>query len=159
MKPVRKRIFGEVEGFPEGSTFGSRAELSQAGVHTPRRAGISGNAKEGADSIVLSGGYEDDVDEGDVIVYTGQGGRDDKTGEHVNNQALVRQNLALAMNRLLGLPVRVVRGHLLGSSFAPKQGYRYDGLYWVEDHWKERGRSGYQVWRFKLVKQTPQKDL
>lgn len=101
---------------------------------------------------MLSGGYEDDVDEGDVILYTGQGGRDDKTGEHVNNQALVRQNLALAMNRVLGLPVRVVRGHGLGSGHAPREGYRYDGLYWVEDHWKERGKSGYLVWRFRLVK-------
>jgi putative restriction endonuclease len=74
--------------------FKSRAELSQAGVHTPRRAGISGNAREGAESIVLSGGYE-----GDVIIYTGQGGRDEKTGEHVSRQALVRQNLALVTNR------------------------------------------------------------
>jgi putative restriction endonuclease len=154
MKSVRKRIFGEVEGFPEGSTFKSRAELSQAGVHTPLRAGISGNAKEGADSIVVSGGYEDDVDLGDVIIYTGQGGRDDKTGEHVNNQTLVRQNLELAINRVLELPVRVVRGHGLASSFSPKEGYRYDGLYWVEDHWKERGKSGYLVWRFKLVKRN-----
>jgi putative restriction endonuclease len=152
MKSARKRIFGEIEGFPEGSTFGSRAELSQAGVHTPRRAGISGNAKEGADSIVLSGGYEDDVDEGDVILYTGQGGRDEKTGEHVNNQALVRQNLALAMNRVLGLPVRVVRGRGLGLGHAPREGYRYDGLYYVTDHWKERGKSGYLVWRFRLIK-------
>jgi putative restriction endonuclease len=152
MKAAKKRIFGEIEGFPEGSTFKSRAELSKAGVHTPRRAGISGNAKEGADSIVLSGGYEDDVDEGDVIVYTGQGGRDDKTDKHVNNQALVRQNLALAMNRVLELPVRVVRGYGLGLGHAPKEGYRYDGLYWVEDHWKERGKSGYLVWRFRLIK-------
>jgi putative restriction endonuclease len=79
--------------------FKSRAELSQAGVHTPRRAGISGNTREGAESIVLSGGYEGDVDEGDVIIYTGQGDRDEKTGEHVSRQALVRQNLALVTNR------------------------------------------------------------
>jgi putative restriction endonuclease len=132
--------------------FKSRAELSQAGVHTLRRAGISGNAREGAESIVLSGGYQDDVDEGDVIIYTGQGGRDEKTGEHVSHQALVRQNLALATNRLRDLPVRVVRGHGLGLGHAPKEGYRYDGLYWVKDHWKERGKSGYLVWRFKLIR-------
>jgi hypothetical protein len=27
---------------------------------------------------VISGGYEDDVDEGEHIVYTGQGGQDEK---------------------------------------------------------------------------------
>jgi integrase len=39
-------------------------------------AGISGGEREGADSIVVSGGYEDDEDYGDVIVYTGAGGND-----------------------------------------------------------------------------------
>ncbi len=38
-------------------------------------AGISGSESEGADSIVLSGGYEDDEDLGDEIVYAGHGGR------------------------------------------------------------------------------------
>jgi putative restriction endonuclease len=55
------------------------------------------------------------------------------------------------------LPVRVVRGHALGGGYAPKEGYRYDGLYWVEDHWKETGKSGFLVWRFRLVKRTPKK--
>jgi putative restriction endonuclease len=38
--------------------------------------GIHGTAKEGADSIVVSGGYVDDRDMGDVIIYTGEGGND-----------------------------------------------------------------------------------
>jgi putative restriction endonuclease len=69
------RVFGELPGYPEGSRFGTRAELSEAGLYRPRVAGISGSEKEGADSIVLSGGYEDDEDRGDEIVYTGHGGR------------------------------------------------------------------------------------
>jgi hypothetical protein len=32
----------------------------------------------GAESIVVSGGYKDDNDFGDVIVYTGHGGQDGK---------------------------------------------------------------------------------
>lgn len=40
------------------------------------QAGISGSGEEGADSVVVSGGYEDDEDYGDVIVYTGHGGND-----------------------------------------------------------------------------------
>jgi putative restriction endonuclease len=69
-------VFGHIPGYPVGSRFESRAELSEAGVHRHRQAGISGSASEGAGSIVLSGGYEDDLDNGDEIVYTGHGGRD-----------------------------------------------------------------------------------
>jgi putative restriction endonuclease len=39
-------------------------------------AGIAGSVSEGADSIVLSGGYEDDEDRGEEIVYTGHDGKD-----------------------------------------------------------------------------------
>ena len=74
------RLFGEIEGHTEGTVFDSREALNKAGVHRPTMAGISGTAEEGADSIVLSGGYEDDLDYGDEIVYTGHGGRDSNTG-------------------------------------------------------------------------------
>ena len=69
-------VFVHVNGYPVGSHFENRAALAKAGVHRHRQAGISGSASKGADSIVLSGGYEDDEDHGDVIVYTGYGGRD-----------------------------------------------------------------------------------
>lgn len=39
----------------EGSRFESRAELSEAGVHKPTVADISGSEREGADSISSSG--------------------------------------------------------------------------------------------------------
>ena len=35
-------------------------QVSEAGVHRPHVAGIHGRGNEGAYSIVLSGGYEDD---------------------------------------------------------------------------------------------------
>ena len=41
-----------------GIRFDSRAALSDAGLHKSLVAGISGSEREGADSIVLSGGYE-----------------------------------------------------------------------------------------------------
>lgn len=146
------RIFGHVPGYPEGSVFESRAELSAAGVHRPTQAGISGSGGEGADSIVLSGGYEDDQDLGDVIIYTGHGGRDQASGKQVADQTLTLQNLALAKNKTLGLPVRVIRGGKHRSPFGPESGYRYDGLFSVDDYWHERGRSGFRVWRYRLVK-------
>lgn len=46
------------------------------GVHRPHVAGIHGREAHCAYSIVLSGGYEDDVDNGDEFIYTGSGGRD-----------------------------------------------------------------------------------
>lgn len=147
-----ERIFGHIPDYPVGSGFDSRAELSQAGLHKPLIAGISGSGREGADSIVLSGGYEDDEDFGDEIIYTGHGGRDQDTGQQIANQTLTRGNLALAYNKLHGLPVRVIRGANHVSPFSPPVGYRYDGLYVVEDYWREKGRSGFDVWRFRLVR-------
>lgn len=140
------RVFGKIAGVPEGSVFESRLELSRAGVHRPTQAGISGTGKEGADSIVLAGGYEDDQDDGNLIVYTGHGGRDPETGQQIGDQ------LALAYSCTQGLPVRVIRkvDHPWGNS--RKVGYRYDGLYRVEDYWRDTGKSGYTIWRFRLTK-------
>lgn len=146
------RVFGEIAGIPTGSEFENRYYLSKYGVHKPLRAGISGSQAEGADSIILSGGYEDDDDQGDVIIYTGHGGRSQVTGQQVADQQLTQQNLALIRNHQRGLPVRVIRGQTQQSSFSPVQGYRYDGLYRVDDYWQEKGLSGFLVWRFRLVK-------
>ncbi len=146
------RVFGEIAGIPEGSEFENRYYLSKYGVHKPLRAGISGSQTEGADSIILSGGYEDDNDQGDVIIYTGHGGRSQVTGQQVADQQLTHQNLALTLNCQRGLPVRVIRGQVQQSVFSPAQGYRYDGLYRVDGYWQEKGLSGFVVWRFRLVK-------
>lgn len=146
------RVFGSLQGLYIGASFRNRLELSQSGVHRPTQAGISGSQKEGADSIIVSGGYEDDEDYGDIIIYTGHGGRSQESGKQVTNQELVRGNLALAESCKNGLPVRVIRGAYKKSKFAPKEGYRYDGLYRVEDYWKEVGLRGYIVWRFRLRK-------
>jgi putative restriction endonuclease len=145
------RIFGPIPGIAEGAVFASRAELSEAGVHRPLQGGISGSGNEGADSIVLSGGYEDDQDLGDEVIYTGHGGRDPETGRQIADQTLTVGNKALALNSTLGLPVRVIRGFEVHSPYAPQAGYRYDGLYRVEEFWHERGRSGFLVWRYRLV--------
>jgi putative restriction endonuclease len=61
-------------------------------------------------------------------------------------------NLALAHSSVEGLPVRVVRGTNLDSVYAPRSGYRYDGHYMVDDYWQVKGRSGFRVWRYRLIK-------
>jgi putative restriction endonuclease len=98
------------------------------------------------------GGYEDDEDLGDEIVYTGHGGRDAESRRQVAHQRLTRGNLALAHSSIEGLPVRVIRGASLDSIYAPRSGYRYDGLYMVDDYWQAEGRSGFRVWRYRLIK-------
>ncbi len=145
------RVFGEIEDIPVGTSFQTRKEAAAAGIHKPLQAGISGSKDDGADSIVISGGYEDDSDSGDVIIYTGEGGQDDK-GRQIANQELVRGNLALAKSEIDVLPVRVIRGADKKNPFAPESGYRYDGLYSVESHWHDIGKSGFLVYRFRLVK-------
>jgi hypothetical protein len=42
-------------------------DCHNAGVHVGIMGGISGNIQEGAYSVALSGGYEDDKDDGNVL--------------------------------------------------------------------------------------------
>lgn len=145
------RIFGEINEVLPGDLFDNRKALAEAKVHPPLVAGISGSVKDGADSIVLSGGYEDDEDFGDVIIYTGAGGQ--ANNKQTSDQKLERVNLALAISKIEGLPVRVTRGQNHNHELSPVKGYRYAGLYNVESYWCETGSAGYKVWRYRLVAQ------
>lgn len=146
------RIFGAISGNPAGTSYESRRALAASGVHRPPQHGISGAASEGADSIVVSGGYEDDEDYGDLIVYTGAGGRDPLSGQQIADQDFRAQNLALVRSEAEGLPVRVVRGARGDPTHSPATGFRYDGLYRVEESWREPGLSGFRVCRYRLVR-------
>ena len=76
--------YGQPVGVEEKAIFEDRRELHKARIHRPLQAGICGTAdRGGAESIVVSGGYKDDQDYGDVIIYTGHGGRDSNTGIQV----------------------------------------------------------------------------
>ncbi|TWI86466.1 putative restriction endonuclease [Chitinophaga japonensis] len=124
----------------------------QAGCHRKWAAGIDGNRNDGAAAIVLSGGYEDDEDLGDEILYTGAGGNDPNTGKQIEDQSWENPGnagLRLSMNQ--GLPVRVFRGYTHKSKFSPQSGYVYAGLYSVVDAWQETGKSGFKICRFRLL--------
>jgi putative restriction endonuclease len=138
------KVFGRIDGIEAGATFPTRKAASRAGVHRPEIAGISGNGREGADSIVLSGGYPDDRDYGEVIIYTGHGGRDGK--KQVRDQDPGDAgNAGLRTSFLEQLPVRVIRGNI-------KTGYTYSGDYLVTDNWLETGIEGFVMVRFRLEK-------
>jgi putative restriction endonuclease len=150
------QFFGEVPGCPVGTAFGSRSEMVAAGVHRPPMGGISGNGWEGADSIVVSGGYLDDADYGDVIIYTGHGGNDPATKRQVADQHLTAPgNAGLVRSQLDGLPVRVIRGAGGDPGYSPPSGFRYDGVFRVEDHWNKPGQDGFRIWQFRLVRLDP----
>jgi putative restriction endonuclease len=144
------RTYGHIASVPVGTTYKTRRALHDAGVHGPLIAGISGREGEPADSIVVSGGYEDDVDLGTLIIYTGHGGNDPATGRQIADQQLTRGNAALAVCVERRVPVRVVRGAHRGATYAPERGYRYDGLFFVDRYWHEIGKSGFRIWRFEL---------
>jgi putative restriction endonuclease len=60
--------------------------------------------------------------------------------------------MALAVSADRGLPVRVIRGLGGDPNHSPSSGYRYDGLYYVESYWLDKGKSGFDIWRFRLVR-------
>lgn len=145
--PVRS--YGHVAGVAVGATFLDRMLLSKSGVHRATQAGITGGA-DGAESIVLNAGYSDDVDRGDEVIYTGHGGRNPNTGRQESDQRLEQGNLGLAVCCDNGLPVRVCRGPKVEAPYGTQSGYRYDGLYRVEEYWHDTGRDGFRIWRFRL---------
>jgi putative restriction endonuclease len=146
-------VFGEITGNPVGTTYVDREAVKNAGVHQVTQQGISGNRTDGANSIVVNGGYEDDVDLGDEIIYTGAGGNDPSTKRQIADQELTQLgNAGLVISEENAYPVRVVRGSRGAEAYSPITGFRYDGLYRVEEHWAETGKSGFRVWRYRLVK-------
>uniref|UniRef100_A0ACD5YYV0 Uncharacterized protein n=1 Tax=Avena sativa TaxID=4498 RepID=A0ACD5YYV0_AVESA len=153
-----KRIVGAVPGVFIGDVFSYRAELIVVGLHNHTQAGIgyvpASLVSEGhpvATSIVSSGGYLDDSDSGDVLVYTGSGGRARNAVEHHADQAFERGNLALAYSCKYGVEVRVVRCHDCDDSPSAKL-YVYDGLYKVDSTTYGPGKSGRDVCKFNLVR-------
>ncbi|XP_009140380.1 histone-lysine N-methyltransferase, H3 lysine-9 specific SUVH6 isoform X1 [Brassica rapa] len=166
-----KHIMGAVPGIEVGDEFQYRMELNILGIHKPSQGGID-YMKIGdevfATSIVASGGYDDELDNTDVLTYTGQGGNviKNKKGKEVpmpEDQKLVTGNLALANSVKKKNPVRVIRGNkkaVLESSGDKKgRSYVYDGLYVVETFWQETGSHGKLVFKFKLRRMPGQPEL
>uniref|UniRef100_A0A1B6CG73 RING-type E3 ubiquitin transferase n=1 Tax=Clastoptera arizonana TaxID=38151 RepID=A0A1B6CG73_9HEMI len=168
--------FGPIPGIEVGTQWKYRQQVNESGVHRSQVAGIHGREKQGAFSIVLSGGYEDDIDNGDEFFYTGSGGRDlsgnKRTATQSCDQKLTRMNKALALNCNApfndtngaeakdwkkGKPVRVVRNYKLlkHSKYAPQEGNRYDGIYKLVKYYPQRGKAGFLIWRYMFRRDDP----
>ncbi|KAF8088537.1 hypothetical protein N665_0538s0032 [Sinapis alba] len=150
-----KRIVGSIPGVQVGDIFFFRLELCVMGLHGQTQAGIdyligsrSSNGEPIATSVIVSGGYEDDDDQGDVIIYTGHGGQD-KLGRQAEHQKLEGGNLAMERSMYYGIEVRVIRGFKYENSVSSKV-YVYDGLFRIVDSWFDVGKSGFGVFKFRL---------
>jgi putative restriction endonuclease len=142
--PMAQRTYGDIDGYPLGSTFANRADLAEARVHRPTQGGICG----GRGRCRIDRGVRRvrrDEDYGDEIVYTGQGGNDPGTKRQVADQVLALGNAGLARSQLDARPVRVIRGAGGDPIWSPPTGFRYDGLFRVVDHWHDTGQDGYRI--------------
>ncbi|RZC51698.1 hypothetical protein C5167_020125 [Papaver somniferum] len=146
------------QGVLVGESWEDRLACRQWGVHFPHVAGIAGQSKYGAQSVALSGGYQDDEDHGEWFLYTGSGGRDLSGNKRTNknqsfDQKFEKYNEALRVSCRKGYPVRVVRSFKeKRSSYAPQTGYRYDGVYRIEKCWRKIGIQGHKVCRYLFVR-------
>ncbi|GJT14671.1 histone-lysine N-methyltransferase family member SUVH9-like protein [Tanacetum coccineum] len=90
------------------------------------------NGESIATSVIVSGGYEDDEDAGG--------------------------NLAMEGSLHYGIEVRVIRGFKYEGSASGKV-YVYDGLYKIVEAWFDVGKSGFGVFKFKLVRIVNQVEM
>ncbi|KAL3698274.1 hypothetical protein R1sor_012350 [Riccia sorocarpa] len=171
-----KSVVGSIPGVRVGDKFKFREELlllivtrtTQAGIeYIPASesdyVGKDGRRVSVAVSVVCSGGYKDNEDDGESLVYVGSGGHKNlvkssgATDQKEKDQKLVRGNLALRNSSELGVPVRVIRGEMhYEDNRRMRKRYCYDGLYDVKKYYKAVGSAGSKVWKFLLVKRKKQ---
>ena len=145
---MNQPVFGHVGSYRPGDMFRNRIDLALSGVHRPRRAGVCGTQQLGAESIVLAGQYEDDDFSEAEIRYSGNGGRDPKTGRQTTNQIATGTNLALLRSEETGRPTRVLRK--VPAEDGGPDVYRYEGLYRVVGSSFGPGKSGFKVYVLRL---------
>ncbi|CAN1333835.1 Histone-lysine N-methyltransferase, H3 lysine-9 specific SUVH5 [Linum perenne] len=156
-------IVGAFPGVEVGDEFQFRMELNIIGLHRQTQGGID-FVKQGQDiiavSVVASGGYDDNLDNSDILDYTGQGGNSAKDKE-AEDQKLEKGNLGLKNSITTKNPVRVIRGDTKISESADGRSkvYVYDGLYNVVKYWQEPGPHGKLVFKFRMIRIPGQPEL
>ncbi|KAH7835245.1 hypothetical protein Vadar_024328 [Vaccinium darrowii] len=165
---IGKRLIGSVPGVEVNDQFQYRVELALVGIHRPYQGGIDFMKHDGmsiATSIVSSGSYADDLENPDILIYSGQGGNIVGKDKRPKDQKLETGNLALKNSISVKNPVRVVHGfkETKGSGSDAKAKivltYNYDGLYTVERYWHEVGPHGKLVYMFELKRMPGQPEV
>ncbi|KAL6587073.1 hypothetical protein OROMI_000051 [Orobanche minor] len=198
-----EKRFGSIPGIDVGHQFFSRAEMVAVGFHQHwlngidyigESARVDSTSRKALDlkqyklpltiSIVMSGQYEDDLDNCENIVYTGQGGNNLLGNKRqYRDQVLERGNLGLQhvtfqngkLSKLLSdlqiivFPHRTVWNSLCRSGwfvginvttamwgrFTPMMVYTW----LVVKYWAEKGVSGFTVYKFQLKRLEGQPPL
>ncbi|KAK4744757.1 hypothetical protein SAY87_011069 [Trapa incisa] len=155
----KKRV-GPVPGVEIGDIFFFRMEMCLVGLHTQSMSGIDymmvrGEIEEEpiALSVVSSGYYDDDAEDKDILIYSGQGGAMSKPGKQASDQKLEKGNLALERSMHRANEVRVIRG--IPDAVNPNSKvYVYDGMYIIQQSWMEKVKTGANTFKYKLVRIT-----
>uniref|UniRef100_A0A803P331 Uncharacterized protein n=1 Tax=Cannabis sativa TaxID=3483 RepID=A0A803P331_CANSA len=166
---------GPIPGIQVGDKFQCRAELKVAGLHSQLIRGIAYIKKDGkpfATSVVDAQRYENDIISSGMLIYSGEGGNPMVgSKKKLVDQKYEQGNLALINSEESKIPVRVIRnvhiskesGHIALSGQRPSSSstrmYVYDGLYYVDEHWQERGKFGKLVFKFRLTRALQQPKL
>lgn len=152
------RIFGH-NGLIPGDWFPRMVIARFKGAHSDEMRGISGDSERGAFSIVVSGQYDEDLDEGDVLYYSGEAADKNENPHEVIGRAT---NDSLVESCANQQPVRVLRSASKGERhrhYSPACGIRYDGLYTVVAVQNRHNGKGGLYQRFKLRRLGGQEDL
>ncbi|XP_074113503.1 uncharacterized protein LOC141536699 isoform X2 [Cotesia typhae] len=115
--------YGVIEGFPSGSWWGIRMDCARDKVHKSFDNDIDEGIFGVASICTSHVNTTNDVDLGTYLTFTG--------GKY--NQS--KPNDPLLTNFNNHIPLRLIRSYNLANEFAPKTGYRYDGLYIVASCW------------------------
>ena len=106
-------------------------DCSRDGVHVPFDTDIAvgpfGIVSLCTGLPIRTKNNEVDIDEGDFLTLTGK--------DYEPNVTIPELNDPLVASYHTQVPFRLIRSYNLSNSFAPKTGYRYDGLYRVIAHW------------------------
>ena len=123
-KVIKTVHYGPLPGLSSGTWWGIRMDCSRDFVHEPFHDHIH-DGPYGAVSVCTSHlNPHSDVDLGDVLTFTS---RDYSANDHSKDSLILSYK-----NRV---PIRLVRSYSLSNEYAPKTGYRYDGLYTVVYYW------------------------
>ncbi|GLC36686.1 hypothetical protein PLESTM_000489500 [Pleodorina starrii] len=171
-------VFGHVPGVAPGAKYKDRGQLYVVGLHATLMKGIHAppakhpDFARGAYSVVMSGGYVDDEDMGELFWYTGEGGIDSSSKRQIKDQSMERgANAALRNNCDSRTPVRVFRGYVSapveaegaaacgdgsggrgggggGGGAKKEKGFVYEGLYVVLQYKMEPSKDGPMVCKF-----------
>ncbi|KAG8159581.1 hypothetical protein KVR01_010218 [Diaporthe batatas] len=152
------RAYGD-NGLTPGDWFPRAVIAGFKGAHAGKIRGICGDADKGAYAISVSGKYEEDLDQGEVLYYSGEGA-DKSTNPNEFPQRATNDYLVASWQTQR--PVRVLRsapgaGHQ--HHYSPSCGIRYDGLYKVVGVQERHNAKGGLYQRFKLRRLPGQENL